>query len=490
MPTLAEYTEHLMQDKENMRSYLASANIESKESDTFTELSQTVVENSGTQLCVYAQPDEPTFKYGVWFKTDEPKTITGIKAKEHFYVKDSWAKVEGIPQTDTLHTHGCFSYGGYVYYMEDAANWVRYPLADNFGTKETLCSLTEVFGEDKVTASNLFPRGWAYWNGYIYACASLVDYGAPTPYPEYNCDIVRYSIENNTWEYVNTLMHPTYENTSMPIREMAAVNGYIYMFGSHFYDASLSTARAPFQNKYWMLNVETNEMHGPIDMPMSRFDYAVNAVVGDRYIYLFGSRYYGNSIASYNPNTTAGSTSYYCRYLDTYDHKWTQFKEFPETGYGADGVQAIAIESDIYLMGCLSKTYSTYSGYQCYRYDTLTNTYTRLPRSSSKTNKYAVAYDAERRIIVVYGNSTVNKYFYQESVGQNFPEGTVVLDQCLPVNGKHTCQFYYNDKFDTTDFKTTYFNNIYLWDEANGDRYHVDTYIGNGTKWTKINQEV
>jgi hypothetical protein len=282
-------------------------------------------------------------------------------------------------------------------------------------------------------------------------------------------------------------MHPTYENTSMPIREMAAVNGYIYMFGSHFYDESLSKSRAPFQNKYWMLNIETNEISGPIDMPMSRFEFAVNAVVGDRYIYLFGSRYYGSSITSYSPNISSSTTTYYCRYLDTYDHKWTQFKEFPQTSYGAAGIQALAIESDIYLMGVLGKSNDIYSGYHCYRYDTLTNKYTQLPRATSKINNYAVAYDPDKRIIIVFGNNTLNKYYYQESVGQTFPEGTVVLDQCLPVNGKHTCQFYHNDKIDTTEFKTTYFNNIYLWDEVNNDCYHVDTYTGNGTKWTKIN---
>jgi hypothetical protein len=478
-----------MQDKENMRSYLASANIESKESDTFTELSQTVVANSGTQLCVYAQPDEPASKVGVWFKTDEPKTITGIKALENFYVKDSWAKISGLPQKDTINTYGAFGFGDYVYYMEDADHWVRYPLEDNFAVKETLCSLTEAFGEGKATASNLFARGWAYWDGYVYGCASLADYGAPGPYTAYNCDVVRYHIESNTWEYVTTLLHPEKENVGMPIREMAAVNGKIYLFGTHYYDSSISSSngRSPYQNKYWIIDHETKEITGPYNMSPSRWEFGVNAVVDNRYIYFFGCKYYTN-ISQYSPNTTQGKFSQYAYCLDTYDHSWRSIAAMPDT-YGADGVCPVVIGTDIFLMGCPYKANSSYSGKMCYKYDTLTNTYTELPRAglSSSEYDYRTVYNEKKKVITIFGNKSTTKIHYQESIGQTFPEGTVVLNQCLPTSSAHTCNFYYNDKIDTTEFKTTYFTNIYLWDEANNDRYRVDTYLGDGEKWTKIN---
>ena len=160
----------------------------------------------------------------------------------------------------------------------------------------------------------------------------------------------------------------------------------------------------------------------------------------------------------------------------------------PDT-YGADGVCALAIGTDIFLLGCPSKSNSTYSGKICYKYDTLTNTYTQLPNGpfSSAEYDYRTVYNADKKVITIFGNKTTSKYHLQESIGQTFPEGTVVLNQCLPTSSAHTCNFYYNDKIDTTEFKTTYFTNIYLWDEANDDCYHVDTYLGDGTQWKKIN---
>lgn len=75
-PTISEYTAHLRQDKATMRNYLNAANVETKESDTFTELAEACLKYTGAQLCVYCQSEEPLNKWGLWFKT--PYKIEGL----------------------------------------------------------------------------------------------------------------------------------------------------------------------------------------------------------------------------------------------------------------------------------------------------------------------------------------------------------------------------------------------------------------------------
>lgn len=69
-PTISEYTAHLRQDKATMRDHLLNANITTKESDTFTDLTRIALEKGNAIRRIYVQPGEPAAKHGLWFKRD------------------------------------------------------------------------------------------------------------------------------------------------------------------------------------------------------------------------------------------------------------------------------------------------------------------------------------------------------------------------------------------------------------------------------------
>jgi hypothetical protein len=68
---------------------------------------------------------------------------------------------------------------------------------------------------------------------------------------------------------------------------------------------------------------------------------------------------------------------------------------------------------------------------------------------------------------------------------ENHPDNTIVVSNCLPNKNAHNLNFYHNSKLNTDKFGT-YFKKAYLWDHTNNAPYNVETYIGNGEKWTKI----
>ena len=70
-PTISEYTAHLRQDKTTMREYMRIAGVDTKESDTFTNLTEKVLNVAGAQRQVYVQPDEPQAKEGIWLQTEQ-----------------------------------------------------------------------------------------------------------------------------------------------------------------------------------------------------------------------------------------------------------------------------------------------------------------------------------------------------------------------------------------------------------------------------------
>lgn len=70
-PTISEYTAHLRQDKVGMREYMRIAGVDTKESDTFTNLTEKVLNAAGAQRQVYVQPDEPQAKEGIWLQTEQ-----------------------------------------------------------------------------------------------------------------------------------------------------------------------------------------------------------------------------------------------------------------------------------------------------------------------------------------------------------------------------------------------------------------------------------
>lgn len=70
-PTISEYTAHLRQDKVGMREYMRIAGVDTKESDTFTNLTEKVLNVAGAQRQVYIQPNEPQAKEGIWFQTEQ-----------------------------------------------------------------------------------------------------------------------------------------------------------------------------------------------------------------------------------------------------------------------------------------------------------------------------------------------------------------------------------------------------------------------------------
>ena len=97
-PTISEYTSHLRVDKTNMRNYLTTIGIDTKESDTFTELTKAVdrIRTQAPQL--YTQEEEPAVKQGIWLKGSNI-VINQVLNDSDLYFKEELSYCDSNPLT-------------------------------------------------------------------------------------------------------------------------------------------------------------------------------------------------------------------------------------------------------------------------------------------------------------------------------------------------------------------------------------------------------
>ena len=387
MLSLKDYTSHLKTEKEQLQSYLNSINIQTNPEDTFTQLSNNVLSDVGTHLCVYAQPTEPELKYGVWFKTSDIHDIAGIEQYYKFKVSNQWGSgnfpiYNKMPMYNIIHN-------GYLYGFS-TSNCVRVKL-DKPNAPEILANPKDVLGGtvNVISASYAQHRcGAIAANGdEIYLMVATGTYGN-TSTASYE-DLIKYNISTNTYTHIASI-------TANPT-SMAYVNGKLYLFGEAL------TNRSP--NLYWEVNTTTKEVTGPLTMPQHRYGPGAVAVYQNRYIYLWSSGYRSQSYLEC-------SNVVHC--FDTVENSWKQLKSSPLKHCGI-GVFPYIHNDKIFLFGMIED--SRYWGsmlsntrYLAYEYDIATDTYERLPNlPGGLISKILVYYDEiNQQMIVMSTTNTSN----------------------------------------------------------------------------------
>ena len=470
MPSLSDYTKHLKKEKRQMQDFLYTAGLNTQASDTFTELSGEILDNVGTHLCVFAQPNEPDSKYGLWFKTADKKDIAGIQPEEKLQLSNQWLGGDGYPQINTQLPPSRVVCGNYIYGFS-TARVARVPL-DNLALLETLpLPQNAGLGGTLTLANNRSSHSLVTeLNGKIY----IVGNSATTTQATMN-DVVMYDPEKQTYTYINSVYSGT---TAIAPTGIVGVRNKLYLFGG----GSNTTAH---QQKYWIIDLTDNSISEPLPSPQKRYNMGGLVVYDDRYIYMFNPGY----------NTGGGSPVYpvassLVHRFDTEDNTWEQLSNSPIPCNG-DAVEPIVVNDKIYLMGCRSGMRNDGKCLACWVYNITTDSYTQLPNLPTEMWVVRTVYDeANERLIVSGGwdlwSMMINAtYYFDIKENVNKAHNTVVLHNCLPNRTRHHLNLYQNSKLDTANFGT-YFRKAYLWDHTNNAPYNVETYIGDGEKWTKI----
>lgn len=490
MATLRDYIAYLKQEKEELKQSLAAQGIQTNEEDTFTEMSTNVLDEMGTHLCIYAQPEEPEVKYGLWFKTDKVHQITGIEQQSKFKVSGVWNTAAGLPAIHTQMPLYRIVHNGYMYGFA-TNNCMRVSLK-NPSVKEALAlpktslGLSGAFNVALSSYSTLSVGAITVYNDEIYLLAASADLGPSNSTSLYN-DIIKYNIANNSWAYVGSVTAPS-NPTNPTVNSMVTVNNKIYMFGS----GTRRSYACPYSASYWILDPSTNEVTGPFNGPQHRVGAGSVVAYQDRYIYMWSSGYQDGGNSTFYPRA---NNAVHC--FDTQDNTWKALKASPLSFCGVH-VFPFLHGDQIFLFGMIENgrywgNISTSMRYLCYVYDIKTDTYRQLPNMGGLVGKVMAYYDEDQQSIVVSGTAdpswngsvvTTTRYFSWFD-NEPHPEGTVIFDSGLPKTGMHNISCYFNDKTDVKKFGI-YFKTAYLWDETNNTFYSATLYKGDGEKWTKI----
>lgn len=470
MPSLSDYTKHLKKEKKQMQDFLYTAGLNTQASDTFTELSGEVLDNVGTHLCVFAQPEEPDSKYGLWFKTAEKQTIAGIQPEEKLQISNVWLSTSGLLQINSQMPNTRVVCGDYLYGFS-TNKVVRAPL-NNLAVLENLPLPADNGLGGTLTLQNgrSAHQPITEYNGKIYIVAN----SSTTTTAVYN-DVVSYDPETQTYTYINSVQA---DGTAVAPTAIIGANNKLYLFGG-------GSNTTKYQSLYWVIDLSDNSISVPMNSPQKRYNKGGLVLYEDRYIYMFHSGYNPGGGSPVYPVVSAAVHRF-----DTEDNTWEQLSNSPISGNG-DNVYPILCNDKIYFFGCRSNINNDGKGREAWVYNVTTDTYTRLPDMPAEMWAVRAIYDEAKEQLIVSGgwdpwSNVLNATYYfdiKENVNQ--PHNTIVLHNCLPNRTHHHINFYQNSKLDTANFGT-YFRKAYLWDNVNNAPYNVEVYKGDGEKWSKI----
>ncbi len=206
--------------------------------------------------------------------------------------------------------------------------------------------------------------------------------------------------------------------------------------------------------------------------------YDGNAVAIGTDIYLFGSKYKTSSIYVY---------SKYTYKYDTLTNTYTKLTDIPQQFY--DG-SAIVIDTNIYLLGGNSGSINPKYTYQ---YDTLTNSYTQLtdiPYPFYNGSAVAIGTD----IYLLGGENTNHQqtnYIY--NTYKQYPQidkckyNQTIIVQSMPTTPENNnIYIIYGSTYATKLLEQMILNfaNVFLYKDNEAQLYPI--YYGNGTNWIKI----
>ena len=174
------------------------------------------------------------------------------------------------------------------------------------------------------------------------------------------------------------------------------VNGNIYLLGSGSYN--FTNKSYPYTKYHYRYNIASGTYKRMNDIPYDFFYGSAVAIGTD--IYLLGSIYYD----------TTNKIRPYAKYNYKYDITTDTYTKATDIPYDFYLGSAVAIGTDIYLLGSSNNSYYKYN----YKYDTTTNTYTQnsdIPYNFNCGSAVAIGTD----IYLLGGNysSDYNKYNYK-----------------------------------------------------------------------------
>lgn len=482
MPTIQQQINQLKKDKETLNTMLNTMGVETTGNETFTQLtplvgkivtdpilqdkSITITENgttniiadegydglnnvevitnvasTGSTMNLFTQEEEPEEKDGIWFKKNN-LTYDSIEFAEN----------------DTL-------------YCEKSTQLT-------YAVRE--CTIGSV-GDDIYIFGGMFSGGSVYNRAYKFNTkTNQITTIANLPYTAYGVAAATYgtdiylfggrnggSVYNYAYKY-DTLKNSYTKLTNLPytIGQAGAtrVGTDIYIFGG--------TATSGQSANAYKYDILTNAYTKLTDLPSVR--NTPTATSKGTNIYIFGG---------FNGSDGINQALKY----DTLTNTYTILKELP---YGAFGMGAITVNNQVYIMGGTNISTNVFN--ELYLYDTLNNIYIRKGTLYCPAGRIqeSIAY-ANNSIYIIGGAAVANP----SSATTEKPEFLGYAQRC-PIdsvfnnysNTKDTIiiQCGKNNNTNLSNKVSCKVLNVSYYSVESGLDHSIPTYIGDGTKWTKI----
>ena len=478
-PTISEYTAHLRQDKASMRDHLLSANITTKESDTFTDLSKKVLEKGNAIRRIYVQPGEPAAKYGLWFKRDavedfdvvsDPVPFVGdtLSAFNASYNPDS--AYNKIKETKVIRANNTIYYLALDNlkdsYPDEAFRIYKYDPYTNTYTKIQTYTADEVYnvrGDGGYYALSVFRKnGVACIDSegeYLYLICG--GYDALTESQEY---ITRFGLKSHSAERVHTRQSKWFPIPAGDSSNAQIIDNKIYIFGQ-------STNAAAYGNS-WNTRIidlttgsESTLNNGPVAYQGRTVKVNSHLIAG------FGGG---------NGSMNSGQGMNEVRLFDTLTNTSTKIATL--TNKNNSRSLAVAGSLVYFIEYSSSGSVSKSVGYV----NLVDNSVTYIddvfsPRLQNIASNPAIYLPSARAIVL--GNYIGQTYLYNLDT-KPYDKDTVVLFQSTGVAAQYVV-----DLFTTNNFKTDVpFNISDAWFYKAGEGLETtgEVYYGNGVEWLPL----
>ena len=452
-PTISEYTSHLRVDKSNMRNYLTTIGIDTKESDTFTELTKAVdkIRTQAPQL--YTQEEEPVVKQGIWLKGSDI-TINQILNDTDLYFKEERTYCDSNPLT-AAHL------ATYYYYMCSEGQTYLLTYTDSSSSND--------FTLYKVNPATLALE-------FVIRAKTGV-----------NCTLARAFIRKNILHIGNVAAAKlTYIRFDMTTGEKLSNFSFDAVYNNTSSTLAWSS-NAIYNEKYDALFVGEGKSNADSRTYLHRYDFETGQYTSIAHEY--GTRSSGFKLHAH-PECILVNGSYYTyekKYVNVY--KIGSRKMVGLTGYG--DYERGGFTNSAILGG---KTYLNISDkfYNVFDYDVTTDTYTITSKVYWNEDQSAISPTISTVIPLVdrliLPNPAASNYTYYSfgGIDKIYPDKTLVLFQGNQLNtAKFSTQLMPSALLSGRSLVTPY-NAIYYYTDEYGYNSPYPIYYGNGKRWVPV----
>ena len=372
--------------------------------------------SSKISLNIFAQENEPTEKNGIWLQSN--KTFDKVCVDTDIVANEEWDTTTNYPAVDINTTNG----GGVVAYMDNLYIFST-TLAYKYNPKTF-----------KLTKLKDIPFTF---NGHQIAIIE------DNIYLFLKFDAYKYSIKDDTYTKLSD------SPISIAGSGSIAYGKDIYFFGGA-YTKNMSY-KYNTDNDSWIQMSNMNYSH----------QYCNAVLVGDD-VYILGN------YDSPNSNNNRRVTIYHIK-SNSYSYIGNII---PFEFY--DG-SAIAYDNYIYLFGSGKSSYKQY----CYKYDTKTNNFTKLPDIPISKNNEGYICLFNETIYLFIGSLTKQIVVFNLNI-KEYEDNSILINQGF---GNFCTQLINSDVYGTLKY---YFHDVWHYTRENGLDKTIPTYYGNGTEWIKF----